>query len=357
MDGYNKPISIYKLWFSIYIVACHSCYMIQDHSKAAFRGGWISVEFFFIISGLLMVRTALKKDPRPERIGSDTFRFVTHKIGRLFPYYVFAYVVSFVYMHLFQAAHYTPGQLLKEMAESIVPFFFLNLSGLDGYEVVGATWYISAMIIVLMVIYPLLLKNRNYFLWVFAPLAAVLGYGFIRQHDGAFLTTVWNGFYYAGIVRALAGMCLGACVYLAAERLAAKAAPSGAVRWLLTALEVGILVFASTRMYGDVGMDLAIFLIIAFALLTTISFSGFTYTHRLFSKLNIKYIEQFSIALYLSHGRVAGMLGRLYGASADYQQMLPIYFTVCFLTALADVLVVNCALKLYHRWRDARAIG
>ena len=163
-----------------------------------------------------MVRTSLKTEHKSDKLGQDTFRFVVRKISRLFPYYIFAYIISFIYQYAFQNIAYTPIGLLKKMAKSIVPFFFLNLSGLDGYEVVGATWYLSAMIIAMMLIYPLLLKNKNYFLWVFSPLVAVLGYGFIRKHDGAFLTTVWNGFCYAGIVRALAGLCLGACVYLAA---------------------------------------------------------------------------------------------------------------------------------------------
>lgn len=52
--------------------------------------------------------------------------------------------------------------------------------------------------------------------------------------------------------------------------------------WLLTLMEVGILAFASVEMYKVIDMDLAIFLIILFALLVTISFSGKTYTHCFF---------------------------------------------------------------------------
>lgn len=285
MRGYNNPISVYKLWFTFYVVACHSCYMLKDQSAAQFRGGWISVEFFFIVLGFLMVRTSLKTKHSSDQLGRDTFQFVVHKISRLFPYYIFAYIISFTYQHAFQNIAYTPIRLLKELAKSIVPLFFLNLSGLDGYEVVGATWYLSAMIIAMMLIYPLLLKNKDYFLWVFSPLVAVLGYGFIRKHDGAFLTTVWNGFYYAGMVRALAGLCLGACTYLAAQWLSKRDfSHSKEVSWLLTLMEVGILVFASIMMYKVSDMDLAIFLIILFALLVTVSFSGKTYTHRLFQE-------------------------------------------------------------------------
>ena len=225
MKTYNKAVSFYKLIFTLYVVAYHSCVMVQDRSVALFRGGWLAVELFFVISGYLMVHSATKTAHDPAQIGRETFQFVVHKISRLFPYYLFSYAVSFIYMHLFQPVTYTPVQLLKEMAKSIIPFFFLNLSGLDGYEVVGATWYISAMILAMMFIYPLLLKNRNYFLWVFSPLVAVIGYGIIR-HEG-FQTTTWNGFYYGGMLRAFAGLCLGACTYVAAEWLGRKAVLRG----------------------------------------------------------------------------------------------------------------------------------
>ena len=98
MKTYNKAVSFYKLIFTLYVVAYHSCVMVQDRSVALFRGGWLAVELFFVISGYLMVHSATKTAHDPAQIGRETFQFVVHKISRLFPYYLVR-IRGLIYLH------------------------------------------------------------------------------------------------------------------------------------------------------------------------------------------------------------------------------------------------------------------
>ncbi len=148
-------------------------------------------------------------------------------------------------------------------------------------------------------------------------------------------------------MRAFAGLCLGACTYVAAEWLGCR---QTVLRGgLLTLVEIGCLGFIAVTMYSVVDMNLAIFLLILFALLVTLSFSGVTYIHRIFSRIDIKYVEQFAVALYLTHGRIPGFIARIYGPHASYEEMIFPYILVCIITALADVLIVNWVMKRYRR--------
>ena len=57
----NGAIDFWKFAFSIMIVLFHSYYFANNEDGAIFREGRIAVEFFFIVSGFFMAKSAVSK--------------------------------------------------------------------------------------------------------------------------------------------------------------------------------------------------------------------------------------------------------------------------------------------------------
>lgn len=45
---------------------------------------------------------------------------------------------------------------------------------------------------------------------------------------------------------------------------------------------------------------------------------------------------------------MSGLIARIYGSRVEYKDLLVPYYIVCLLTALANVLVVNWMICMYH---------
>ena len=47
------------------------------------------------------------------------------------------------------------------------------MSGMAGYRVNTVTWYISAMILAMLILYPLLIKYKDTFFFIIAPCLSI----------------------------------------------------------------------------------------------------------------------------------------------------------------------------------------
>ena len=74
----NGELDFFKLLFCIVVISFHSGYFIQSEN-GYFKGGSIAVDFFFVVSGVMMARNAAKK-AYEENLGIDTFEFMKKKI-------------------------------------------------------------------------------------------------------------------------------------------------------------------------------------------------------------------------------------------------------------------------------------
>lgn len=130
-----------------------------------------------------MALSASKKPPaKIETLGSETVSFVFGKIKTILPYYIFGSVVTLLANVVYQGFESTfqPGKLLR------APFtvLFLQVSGIPSYNITGANWYLSAMFLSMLILYPLLRKQTDIFMKVIAPFVSIMLYGYMLRHDG-----------------------------------------------------------------------------------------------------------------------------------------------------------------------------
>lgn len=300
----NGEIDFWKFIFSIIIVLHHSYTIIPDQTRLFFSQGSVCVDFFLIISGYLMVSSVVRRNEEysPKTIGSDTVRFIKGKIQSLLYYYIFS-SVAILTMHVIKNGFtetFITGKLLN------LPFaaLFLNMSGLDNYNIISSSWYLSAMFLSMAIIYPILRKNQNLFTNVIAPLTAIFLYGYLIKTTGYVgAPDDWLAFAYKGLIRGIAGIALGCTAYNMAEWLKSKNI-SKSISVLLSMYETLCIIALIYLMHRGVTATATAALVLFF-------FSAFIIMAS--KKASINYIYQYSIFSYL--GKLSMTIFLIHGAS------------------------------------------
>ncbi|MCI8455417.1 MAG: acyltransferase [Lachnospiraceae bacterium] len=197
----------------------HSVYFKGESSFSLFRGGYIGVEFFGIVSGYLLAVSAQKKSAcQYQKTGAETFQFIWRKIISFAPYWLF---ISFMNFCLKVSDIKTIGAFFKLLVNSVWGLAFLGMSGIGKESMlIGVGWYISSMLLASFVLYPLCLYNAKVYTEIVCPLFSLLIFGFFSQRYGTLSrVSQWYGVLYSGTLRMLASMTLGGVVFALSEKM------------------------------------------------------------------------------------------------------------------------------------------
>ena len=186
------------------------------------RGGYIAVEFFFAVTGYLMVQSFFRDEGKIRTdlsIGENTFHFLYAKFKKIYPY-----VIANCFTGFF-IAQWGEGLLLvlNRLRFVIFNILLLNMAGFSDLGYLYVNWYISAMFIALLFLYPLMLFFPKNYVYLICPLMVILIYGRISESFGNLIGATGPGDYWGvvrlGIWRAVAGICAGGISWLIAEHL------------------------------------------------------------------------------------------------------------------------------------------
>lgn len=200
--SYNWEIDVLKFIFAV-IVAVFHCSRF-DPAIPVLSRGYLAVEFFFIVSGYFMAQKIKSSNPQ------STGTFLLKKIGPIYPVYIGAFLVAV----LCRIAPFNLSlfEYIKRVMIGGLEILVLQEFGFDvGTFYNGVTWYISAMMIAMAILYPLYSKYRSYFLLGGGALLvalccyALLLHNFERIAAGS----AWAGVFKFRVVRAFAGLSLG----------------------------------------------------------------------------------------------------------------------------------------------------
>lgn len=218
--------------------------------------------------------------------GYGSTDYLLSRVKRLYPEYVFAAVLSIV---SFGIVH-PDFDLVKAVTELLM----LQNSGLfmGGYNT--PCWYVSALVIVSVIIYGCLSVNRNLYVRVIAPLLVFCGYAYFFKTAGGLEQWGVELFVPMTLLRAACGLSLGVLVAAAAEQKRLL----NMNRFAATVVELGCLGFI---VYGLTARDIGFLLILCFAVLIFVAVSNRSYisssllNHRIFDKT-----ASISYAVYLN---------------------------------------------------------
>lgn len=347
---YNPEIDLLKFFFSVIIVIYHSkkLYPAEGHSVLSFA--FTGVEIFFMISGFLMAKSSTKYDVTC--IGKSTMDFLIGKIKPIYPYLFFAFVVSFIVRQLsFFIDHgQTVTDLFKDAVLAVNEAFLLLEIGIDFGEVYnGPAWYISSMLIAMAILFPILLKLKNWFLNIGALIVPLFCYIIIYQGRGTLNSVSCIEFMPIGIIRAIAGLCLGCFIYNLVERLQTSdirlKKPGKVFLWFgevaLIALLLVIMQFEGENSFDFISVVIVFF--ICFIVL-----SGLTGIKDVLPPKISSFLGRFSLWIYLNHRYIARLIN-LYDKEMPYAQAMAIYLCGSVIMAFVCELVVTLCKNIWKK--------
>lgn len=405
---HNVTIDFLRFLFSVIVVLHHSRYVLGD-DNCYFLGGSLAVEFFFFVSGYLLLVGADKagrkngagnllpggadmagrkngagyllpggvdeagvgagteangiyagangigaetKGAGTNGIGSETLHFILHKIRSFLPEFLIAWWIGFVLIGVVR--QYGVLDYLKAFGNDFWELTLVKMSGLFTHGIDGAMWYLSAMLLGMAILYPLLRTKRDLMTHLVCPLLALFLYGYLCQAEGHPRDPiVWLGLCYKGLVRTVAGLCTGVVICMAVRRLK-KLAPAGLTK-LGNVLAIGTqllcLILTIRYMAEQEPSEYDYFYMFLLMLLVLISFSGFGLESVLGNSQRLHllsaFLGKYSLSLYLGH---------LYFAQ-HVNELLPeelysgkIRMTVYLVAAFANGLLVMGLSALYRRY-------
>lgn len=352
---HNVTIDFLRFLFSVIVVLHHSRYVLGD-DNCYFLGGSLAVEFFFFVSGYLLLvgadKAGRKNGAGTNGIGAETLQFILHKIRSFLPEFLIAWWIGFILIGVVR--QYGVLDYLKAFGNDFWELTLVKMSGLFTHGIDGAMWYLSAMLLGMALLYPLLRTKRDLMTHLVCPLLALFLYGYLCQAEGHPRDPiVWLGLCYKGLVRAVAGLCTGVVICMAVRRLK-KLAPAGLTK-LGNALAIGTqllcLILTIRYMAEQEPSEYDYFYMFLLMLLVLISFSGFGLESVLGNSQRLHllsaFLGKYSLSLYLGH---------LYFAQ-HVNELLPeelysgkIRMTVYLAAAFANGLLVMGLSALYRRY-------
>lgn len=257
--SYNGVIDWWKFVFCIVILVMH----VGEYFSEGFyllKWGGYAVEFFFIVSGYFMCAHAMKQKPQDglKNIGCENIGFISGKIKTVLPAYLYAWLLAFA-MYIYKTDFYVLRNdgiraFVLKIVYGLPNLLLLDMGGIKGTEILGVSWYVSAMLIVMFITYPMLRKwGRNYCL-IAAPMLALLLSGFYTSRFGAYHGRYfWTGIMNHGLMRGFISINIGCFAYAVSEFLKEKLNGIGSVRLTLVRIaEPAAYICAVALMhYGD----------------------------------------------------------------------------------------------------------
>lgn len=338
MDKRNSYLDVAKFLFSIIVILFHCGYF--------FHGGYIVVEAFFMISGYFMM-CSLARDKGELSLGVATAKFVAHKYKSIAFYLIpSALIGCAVY------AYIIPGRdLLTTLIESSLIVFEvipLQVSGFQGYYTTGVSWYLSALFLTMLMIYPLARKFRENFTLTFSPLISILTYGYLASRCGHLevpnnIVDLFN----TGLLRGIAGICAGCFLYECSTRLGNREISiSGKV--LFTILEIAGWAFCvfCIHKYPKSEHDFTT-VIIMFGLLI-IGINRYSLLSYLIQFRWTKYLANISMVIYLNHYYWHIFLNA-WRPNITLNEKLPIYFALITVSSAFVYFVGRFSMRLWDK--------
>ena len=193
------------------------------------------------------------------------------------------------------------------MVRSLSEVFAVSAVGI-GLETTfnSLVWYISAMLITMLPLSFLLIKSKDFFLYIFSPLTALFALGFMYQSGDIVSTMQLNRYciFTGGIIRALSGLCFGAVAYIIYEKL--REINNKRYNVILTICEgTGwILLFCAwfvKWILNCTSKETLFCAVLILPLLIAIAFSGKSYISYIFKLKCFKYAGILSETIYLNH--------------------------------------------------------
>lgn len=321
----NYYIDFLRFIFSIIIMFYHSWSFAGENETSLFASGYLAVNFYFILTGYLMMNSL-------EKHNHDTRDFIKNKIKRLVPGILLTFFICYAF------TYGSEGLKIETIFSNnvIADLLLLKVTGFGGVINV-AWWYLSTMLFLLFLLYPLARKFKEKYisyiipLLIFVTLAIINKYNISMSYHSGSTTYFINGFYKGIIYIGLGNFSYEISKYFKGLNLnILKTILLTVFEWFIYAIVV------YNMHYNYIG---SIWYAILLTLGVAISFSGKTYTNKLFRWKIWKWLGNYGFYLYLTHASIRTYMLRR--NTWNYFNMLPKYIKLSFSVALGVYILLD----------------
>lgn len=328
----NYTIEFYRFITIILIAIFH--FGIQYTGKFHWpKGGYLGVEFFFILSGFFLMKEANKNEKIKEKSYSKlSVNFLLNKLKRLYPDYLLI-ILIFLFCDIFKDRLFSVKYIFSWLYKSMWELLFLHDFGIPNiYMSVTSTWFLSSLVINSYLIYYLIIKNKDLFVGFIAPITVILIYAYASRRYGSLsIQAEYSGIFYGALLRSWADICMGVLTYnfysfvdkyLEHEKNINEQKYKKII-FLLNFIELYMII--SCLYIINIGFKLDDFnIIIPFVVIIVLSFLNVTVISKLLNKKIFKLLGEISYPIYLNHLLISTIL-TVYFPNKNYKVMLIIF--------------------------------
>lgn len=289
----NGEIELLRFVFAVFVVLRHA-----PEYGDSFSGGSLGVDFFFLLSGFLMLKSMSKLNNQEISTARLETSFLLHKLGSFFPELLLSVCLGGL---MFALAHTDQiGLAIARMEHSVFSdILLLKATGLvqwgGGFN--DPVWYLSSMMMGIALLFPLFRKYGCRLEWL---ALTILGLGalLLSTHE-----LTWPNFELLGTnkgnIRGILELSLGCFCYYAVKA-ANRYEFSTLLRTLLTIAKYAAIAFIMYAIIsGNTHLHGKMLVASAFTIMATMS--GQTYGTRLFTNKLCCFLGRMSLPLYLAH--------------------------------------------------------
>lgn len=281
---------------------------------------------------------------------AETLGFLRHKLQSFYPELVLASIIALLSAWVC-SSHFGIIVCAKTFIDAVVSnLFLLNMSGLAGWGLNGAVWYLSSLMIAMLIVYPVLrcvkpIRPAVAAACLLAALMWLTGGDFFRAK--ATLAGL-----YIGNMRAVVELFLGAGLYEYARKIRGREALSyfrGGLTCLKAAMLVGVLVYClhpQTAYAPLVMMALCVIIVISFALSPEYG--------KWVQNRYVAFLGSASLSVYLSHEFIAWRLNSECFSGMVCSQRVFLYYALALIFSALVHGGGRCIRQASTAWKQSR---
>lgn len=226
METRISSVEVARFMAAMMVALGHFTFLANEGSSFL-HFAYVAVEFFLMLSGFFMMCEVTKKQKDGKAIPScDALFYALRKVVKIWGIYVVALTFMFV-VRVMTSDGMSMQEILGELYHFKWEYLMIHMAGynpspaFDVDYLLPPAWYMSAMVIATVPAYFLAAKFQKTYSGLIAPLSASMIYTYIIQTQGTLDVgnSLVANIVMLGVLRAYAGISLGAFIYRYTEKV------------------------------------------------------------------------------------------------------------------------------------------
>lgn len=325
------------------------CVVIHHYNANIAPAGYLGVDFFFLLSGFLLMQHYETKQCISEDAAVAALKYTKGRYFRLIPYYLFSFVFC-IFVSICLRESISISYLIEN---NIWELLMLDGFGLSNSMIVGTGWYCSSLIIVSFVIYFLLTKCNKTYLYFVAPISFFVILGWMYQNIGHLNRwTQIDTFTWTGNLRGFAELGFGCICYKIYTKLKSNINDSKDKYTVIsTFVEILCVAYIFYTIF-KIGKSHADFICVLFMSVLIISlFLGNSYISRILKNKVVNFLGTISVSIYLLHPvlQKINWYNLLLPLGFDYKASFLLYLVIVVIFSGVSTVFINRLLDRLKR--------